>query len=138
MNENIQLRTTGKLIGRNAFWNFGGQAWAVALAFFTTPYVVHNLGADSYGLLMTVGVVTSYFAFSDLQGLRTGDDIEVRCGTRGHGSVPEWKDIIEDRFLEDVCSPSGAMSFARGRRWVAMSHRSHGRGSGDGHHATSH
>ena len=98
MNENIQLRTTGKLIGRNAFWNFGGQAWAVALAFFTTPYVVHNLGADSYGLLMTVGVVTSYFAFSDL-GLGQATIKYVA----EHAARQEWKDITKIFWTSVAC-----------------------------------
>jgi len=51
---------------RNVLWNFGGQLWSLGLAFFTTPYIVHKLGTDAYGLLMTVGVVTNYLWFMDL------------------------------------------------------------------------
>jgi O-antigen/teichoic acid export membrane protein len=51
---------------RNVLWNFGGQLWSLGLAFFTTPYIVHRLGTDAYGLLMTVGIMTSYLWFMDL------------------------------------------------------------------------
>ena len=51
---------------RNILWNFGGQIWGLSLAIVTTPYIVHKLGSDAYGLLMTVGIVTNYFWFMDL------------------------------------------------------------------------
>ena len=51
---------------RNVVWNFGGQIWGLSIALFTTPYIVHKLGMESYGLLMTVGIVTNYFWFMDL------------------------------------------------------------------------
>ena len=51
---------------RNILWNFGGQIWGLSLALVTTPYIVHKLGTDAYGLLMTVGVITNYFWFMDL------------------------------------------------------------------------
>jgi len=36
------------------------------LAFFTTPYIVHKLGADAYGVLSIVSVAIGYFGFLDL------------------------------------------------------------------------
>src|SRR5271157_6241970 len=51
---------------RNILWNFGGQIWGPSLAIVTTPYIVHKLGTDAYGLLMTVGIVTNYFWLMDL------------------------------------------------------------------------
>lgn len=56
----------GRRLARNVLWNFGGQLWALALAFFTMPYMVGKLGTDAYGLLMTVGIVTNYLWFMDL------------------------------------------------------------------------
>lgn len=53
-------------LAQNVAWNFGGLAWGLCLSFVTTPYIIHKLGTDAYGLLMTVGIVTSYLWFMDL------------------------------------------------------------------------
>lgn len=73
---------------RNVLWNFGGQVWNLGLAFFTTPYIVHKLGTDAYGLLMTVGVVTSYLWFMDL-GLG-GASVKYIAE---HAARDEWDEV---------------------------------------------
>src|SRR2546428_11138628 len=56
----------GVRLARNVVWNFGGQGWSLVLALGFTPYIVHRLGTDAYGLLITVGIVTDYFWFMNL------------------------------------------------------------------------
>lgn len=51
---------------RNTLWNFISQGWFLILAFITTPYIVHKLGNDAYGVLAIVTVIIGYFAFLDL------------------------------------------------------------------------
>jgi len=70
-------------------WNFGGQLWSLGLAFFTTPYIVHKLGTDAYGLLMTVGVLTSYLGFMDL-GLGSASVKYIS----EHAAREEWDQVV--------------------------------------------
>ena len=56
----------GAIVARNVGLNFVSQFWFVALAIATTPYIVRNLGVDSYGLYVIVSVVMGYFSFLDL------------------------------------------------------------------------
>lgn len=98
MSDQSQARRSGRRLRQNVFWNFGGQAWAVALALFATPYIVHQLGTDSYGLLMTVGVVTSYFWFSDL-GLGQATIKYIA----EHAARREWKDVTKIFWTSVTC-----------------------------------
>jgi O-antigen/teichoic acid export membrane protein len=51
---------------QSVLWNFFGNGWMLALAFFTTPFIVHRLGVDFYGILTLVGITVGYFAFLEL------------------------------------------------------------------------
>ena len=50
----------------NAIYNLIPQFWFLALTFFTTPFVLHRLGVDAYGILSIVTIVAGYLAFLDL------------------------------------------------------------------------
>ena len=54
-----ELSTSGKLV-RNTFFNSMGMVWNGAIAFFTTPYMLHKLGDERYGLLGIAVAVTGY------------------------------------------------------------------------------
>lgn len=54
-----QLSTSGKVV-RNTFFNSLGMVWNGAIAFFTTPYMLHRLGDERYGLLGISVAVTGY------------------------------------------------------------------------------
>jgi O-antigen/teichoic acid export membrane protein len=56
----------GALVVRNVGFNMMGQIWLAAVAIATTPYIVTNLGVDTYGLYVIVTVVMGYFSFLDL------------------------------------------------------------------------
>jgi O-antigen/teichoic acid export membrane protein len=50
----------------NAIYNLIPQFWFLALTIFTTPFVLHRLGVDAYGILSIVTIVAGYLAFLDL------------------------------------------------------------------------
>lgn len=52
-------------IVRNTLLNAGGRLWAMAVAFFLTPYVIQMIGVERYGIWAVVGVVTGYFGLLD-------------------------------------------------------------------------
>jgi len=51
---------------QSVLWNFIGNGWLLVLAFFATPFIVHRLGVDFYGILTLVGITVGYFAFLEL------------------------------------------------------------------------
>jgi O-antigen/teichoic acid export membrane protein len=51
---------------QSVIWNFFGNGWLLVLAFFATPFIVHRLGVDFYGILALVGITVGYFAFLEL------------------------------------------------------------------------
>jgi len=50
----------------NAIYNLIPQLWFLGLTVFTTPFVLHRLGVDAYGILSIVAIVAGYLAFLDL------------------------------------------------------------------------
>ncbi|HXP62432.1 MAG TPA: flippase [Dongiaceae bacterium] len=56
----------GRTIARNTLLNIVGQLAPLAVGIVTTPYVIHRLGPDRYGLLALVWIVVGYFALFDL------------------------------------------------------------------------
>src|ERR1044071_4221787 len=58
-------RRSHRLIS-NAIYNLVPQVWFLGLTIFTTPFVLHRLGVDAYGILSIVTIVAGYLAFLDL------------------------------------------------------------------------
>jgi O-antigen/teichoic acid export membrane protein len=50
----------------NAVYNLIPQVWFLGLTVFTTPFVLHRLGVEAYGVLSIITVVAGYLAFLDL------------------------------------------------------------------------
>jgi len=50
---------------KNSAFGMLGFAWPLVIALFTTPFIVHKLGADLYGVLSIVGVTLGFFGFLD-------------------------------------------------------------------------
>jgi Membrane protein involved in the export of O-antigen and teichoic acid len=50
----------------NAVYNLIPQFWFLGLTVFTTPFVLHRLGVEAYGILSIITVVAGYLAFLDL------------------------------------------------------------------------
>lgn len=51
---------------KNSVSGIAGFAWPLLIAVFTTPFVVHQLGADLYGIFSIVGITLGLFGFMDL------------------------------------------------------------------------
>ncbi len=59
------MTLANKTIG-NALAGLIGFAWPILLSLFTTPFIVHKLGNDAYGILALMTSVLGFFAFLDL------------------------------------------------------------------------
>jgi O-antigen/teichoic acid export membrane protein len=58
--------TTAQRLTSNVLYQFGCQSLLLVLSFAFSPYVVHRLGVDLYGLLILAGLTTNYFAIVEL------------------------------------------------------------------------
>lgn len=58
--------TSGRVLGRNAFWNLGGSLAPLVAAALTIPYIITTLGTERFGLLTLVWALIGYFSFFDL------------------------------------------------------------------------
>ncbi len=53
-------------ISSNVIYQLLSQGIVVALAFFASPYIIHQLGVNLYGVLVIVGLTTNYFGLVEL------------------------------------------------------------------------
>jgi len=49
----------------NTIYNSIGRFWAILAAFFLTPYIIHRIGVERFGIWAIAGVVTGYFGLFD-------------------------------------------------------------------------
>ena len=61
-----QPTTSGHRLASNIFYQLGSQSLLLVLSFVFSPYVVHRLGVELYGLLILAGITTNYFAIVEL------------------------------------------------------------------------
>ncbi len=52
-------------IVRNTIYNFFGRAWGSVIGLFLTPYIIHYIGLERFGLWAIMTVITGYFALFD-------------------------------------------------------------------------
>src|SRR6266853_5324161 len=53
-------------VARNSLYQLGSQVLLLAVGLFTSPYIVHTLGLNLYGILVLIGITTNYFAVVEL------------------------------------------------------------------------
>ncbi len=51
---------------KNTFYNFIGKIWGILVGLFLTPFIIHHIGIERYGVWAIVGVITGYFGLLDL------------------------------------------------------------------------
>lgn len=56
---------SGKVV-RNTFFNIAGYFWGALVTIVLTPYILSNIGAERYGILVVAGIVSGYFGLLDL------------------------------------------------------------------------
>ena len=50
---------------KGSLWTLAGQVAPLAVSLITTPFVIRMLGAESYGVLILVGLIPTYLGFAD-------------------------------------------------------------------------
>lgn len=55
---------TTKVI-KGSFWVLIGQLLPLAATFVASPFVIRSLGSEAYGVLILIGLISTYFAFAD-------------------------------------------------------------------------
>lgn len=50
---------------KGSFWVLMGQVLPLMATFVATPFVIRQLGSESYGVLILAGLISSYFLFAD-------------------------------------------------------------------------
>lgn len=51
---------------RNTLYNIAGRFWALLVGLFLTPYIIHRIGVERFGIWAIVGIITGYFGLLDL------------------------------------------------------------------------
>jgi len=59
----MPVESFSRRITRNILWNIVGQGWLVLLTFLATPFIIHRLGIELYGIYVLVGILVDYFSF---------------------------------------------------------------------------
>ena len=59
----MPVESFSRKITRNILWNIVGQGWLVLLTFLATPFMIHRLGVELYGIYVLVGILVDYFSF---------------------------------------------------------------------------
>lgn len=63
-NRNSDPSISEKII-RNTIFNTIGRFWGILVALILTPYAIHHIGMERYGIWAIVGVLTGYFGLLD-------------------------------------------------------------------------
>jgi O-antigen/teichoic acid export membrane protein len=50
---------------KGSFWVLVGQVLPLLATFVASPFVIRSLGSEAYGVLILVGLISTYFAFAD-------------------------------------------------------------------------
>ena len=50
---------------KGSMWTLAGSVLPLAVSFISTPFIIRFLGAESYGVLLLVGLIPTYFSFAD-------------------------------------------------------------------------
>lgn len=55
---------TAKVV-KGSIWTLAGQIAPLGASLVATPFVIRQLGSESYGVLILVGIIPTYFGFAD-------------------------------------------------------------------------
>jgi O-antigen/teichoic acid export membrane protein len=53
-------------VAKNSLYQLSSQILLLAVGLFTSPYIVHTLGLNLYGILVLVGITTNYFGVVEM------------------------------------------------------------------------
>src|SRR5947209_3918011 len=86
---------------KGSIWTLAGQVGPLAVSFITTPFVIRMLGAESYGVLILVGLIPTYLAFADFgMGLAS---TKFASGAYAKGDPASEARIVRTAALIALC-----------------------------------
>lgn len=103
---------------RNVSWSLVGQGAAAVAAFVFTPYLVHRLGPERYGLFVLLNALAGYLL---LLTFGAGNaSLKFVAEFRGAGSTRALSDTVRYSYLVHVLPvAAGALAAAAGARFLA-------------------
>jgi len=63
LSQNTLVAPRGKTLW-NALFRFGAQFLAILINLLATPYIIHHLGVESYGVVGVINTMISFMAIS--------------------------------------------------------------------------
>jgi O-antigen/teichoic acid export membrane protein len=66
MSARVETLLSGKLLARNAIWNFAGMVAPLAVAVLVLPSLIDGMGKERFGLLAIIWMGIGYFSLFDM------------------------------------------------------------------------
>lgn len=86
----LRSMLSGRILARNALWNFGGMAAPLVVAVFVVPLLIAGMGKERFGLLGIIWVGIGYFSLFDMGlGQALTKLVAERLGRDQGGDLPE-------------------------------------------------
>lgn len=60
----MPAETFARRLSRNILWNITGQGWLLLMTFLATPFLIHRLGVELYGIYVLVAVLVDACSFA--------------------------------------------------------------------------
>ena len=83
---------------KGSFWVLTGQVLPLIATFVSTPFIIRYLGAESYGVLILVGLISGYFSFADfgmgLASTRFASEAFAKADKKEEGLVVRTAAVI--------------------------------------------
>lgn len=81
---------SGRLLARNAMFNFAGMATPMLVGLFAIPYLIEGMGKERFGLLAIIWMGVGYFSLFDMGlGRALTKLVAERLGRRDAADLPE-------------------------------------------------
>lgn len=97
LNKMLQVVDSNSQIARNTLWNLAGLGLPLLVALAATPFLIHSLGTDRFGILVLAWVLIGYFSIFDLGiGRALTQLVAQRIGAGRMAGVagPAWTALI--------------------------------------------
>lgn len=101
--DNQTPSTTGMTtrVVKGSFWTLAGQVAPLLVSLVTTPFVIRMLGTESYGVLILVGLIPTYFGFADFgMGMAS---TKFGSGAYADGDAQREARIVRTALLIALC-----------------------------------
>jgi O-antigen/teichoic acid export membrane protein len=86
----LRWALSGRILARNAVWNFGGMAAPLVVAIFVVPLLIAGMGKERFGLLGIIWIGIGYFSLFDMGlGQALTKLVAERLGRNQAADLPE-------------------------------------------------